>query len=83
LPLEENSDDFVFDNEMLTQSAFFDLRIGEVSCPTKYFADASSINFVRSSKYGLGCLWNSVLFMLAKRKWYTPRFLAADGRKLN
>src|SRR5947209_5187342 len=52
LPLEENTDDFVFDNEMLTQIAYFNYRIGELSCPTRYFAEASSINFRRSVKYG-------------------------------
>src|SRR3989442_9607977 len=53
LPLLENSDDFVFDNQMLAQCVHFGFRIGEVSCPTKYFEDASSINFRRSVKYGL------------------------------
>ena len=56
LPLLENSDDFVFDNEMLAQCICFGYRIGEVSCPTKYFKDASSINFSRSVKYGFGVL---------------------------
>src|SRR6202050_3103868 len=56
LPLLENSDDFVFDNEMLAQSIFFGYRIGEISCPTKYFDEASSINFTRSVKYGFGVL---------------------------
>jgi hypothetical protein len=54
LPLLENSDDFVFDNQMLAQYVFFGFRIGEVSCPTKYFAGASSINFRRRVTYGLG-----------------------------
>jgi glycosyltransferase involved in cell wall biosynthesis len=82
LPLEENSEDFVFDNQMLTQIAFFGYRIGEVSCPARYFEDASSINFSRSVKYGLGCLLNSCLFLLAKSKIYTPDFLSLDGRRL-
>lgn len=56
LPLEKNSDDFVFDNEILAQAAYFGFRIGEISCPTRYFDDASSINFTRSVKYGLGVL---------------------------
>src|SRR5712692_4291094 len=56
LPLLENSDDFVFDNEMLAQSIYFGFRIGEVSCPTKYCEEASSINFARSVKYGFGVL---------------------------
>jgi glycosyltransferase involved in cell wall biosynthesis len=82
LPLEENSDDFVFDNQMLSQVIFFEFQIGEVSCPTKYFAEASSINFVRSCKYGVGCLATAGLFRLAKWKLYCPRFLRQDGRKL-
>ena len=56
LPLLENSNDFVFDNQMLAQAAFFGFRIGEMSCPTKYFYEASSINFRRSVVYGLGVL---------------------------
>ena len=64
LPLLENSDDFVFDNQMLAQCAYFGFRIGEVSCPTKYFPEASSINFRRSVKYGLGVLGTSLAFAL-------------------
>jgi glycosyltransferase involved in cell wall biosynthesis len=64
LPLEENSDDFIFDNQMLAQILWFNHTIAEVSCPTKYFAEASSINFRRSLRYGLGCLWTGVLFRL-------------------
>lgn len=66
LPLEENSDDFVFDNEMLAQIAFKGYTMGEVTCPTKYFPEASSINFRRSVKYGLGVLRVSVGFRLQK-----------------
>lgn len=66
LPLAANSDDFVFDNQMLAQILWFGFTIGEVSCPTKYFAEASSINFPRSVKYGLGCLGTAVKFRLAK-----------------
>jgi glycosyltransferase involved in cell wall biosynthesis len=66
LPLERNSDDFVFDNQMLAQLVWFGYRIGEVSCPTKYFEDASSINFRRSVIYGLGVLRTSLLFRFAK-----------------
>ena len=66
LPLERNSDDFVFDNEMLAQAIFADFRIGEVSCPTKYFEEASSINLKRSIKYGLGVLRVSLTFRLHK-----------------
>jgi hypothetical protein len=66
LPIEENSDDFLFDNEMLAQAIYFNYRIGEISCPTKYFAEASSISFKRSLKYGLGVLWTSLKFRLQK-----------------
>jgi glycosyltransferase involved in cell wall biosynthesis len=67
LPLVENSDDFVFDNEMLAQAVMFGFRIGEVSCPTKYFKEASSISFRRSTKYGLAVLGTTFLFM--GHKW--------------
>src|SRR6201993_788968 len=66
LPLLENSDDFVFDNQMLAQCVHFGFRIGEVSCPTKYFDDASSINFRRSVQYGLGVLATTLQFALEK-----------------
>ena len=66
LPLDANSDDFVFDNQMLLQTLWFGFSIGEVTCPTKYFSDASSINWRRSIVYGLGCLWNGTLFRLAR-----------------
>ena len=66
LPLEENSDDFVFDNEFLAQTIYFCFRIGEVSCPTRYFPEASSINFRRSVQYGLGVLATGVKFRLQK-----------------
>jgi len=66
LPLGENSNDFVFDNQMLAQVTWFNYRIGELSCPTKYFADASSINFRRSSIYGLGVLKTALLFRMQK-----------------
>ena len=66
LDLERNSDDFIFDNQMLTQIHLAGFRIGEVSCPAKYFPDASSINFPGCVKYGLGCLWNGIAYRLAK-----------------
>lgn len=66
LPLEENSDDFVFDNQMLAQIVWFGFNIGELSCPTKYFEEASSINFRRSVIYGLGVLRTSINFRLEK-----------------
>jgi glycosyltransferase involved in cell wall biosynthesis len=66
LPLHQNSDDFVFDNQMLAQILWLDYHIAEVSCPTKYFPEASSINFSRSVKYGLGCLLTAAKFRLSK-----------------
>ena len=66
LPLQVNSDDFVFDNQMLAQVLWFGYTIGEVSCPTRYAGESSSINFRRSVKYGFGCLRMAVLFRLAK-----------------
>jgi len=82
LPLLEDSDDFVFDNQMLAQCVHFGFHIGEVSCPTKYFEEASSINFRRSVKYGFGVLATTLQFAL--QKWgliHLPRF-SANGRKL-
>ncbi|MGZ3648265.1 MAG: glycosyltransferase family 2 protein [Syntrophales bacterium] len=66
LPIDANSDDFVFDNQLLAQIIWFGHTIAEVSCPTKYFAEASSINFGRSIKYGLGCLLTALTFRLTK-----------------
>jgi glycosyltransferase involved in cell wall biosynthesis len=66
LPLERNSDDFVFDNQMLAQVLWLDYKIAEISCPTRYFAEASSINFHRSLKYGFGCLNTAIKYRLAK-----------------
>jgi glycosyltransferase involved in cell wall biosynthesis len=68
LPLSANSNDFVFDNEMLAQILWFGYTIAEVSCPTKYFDEASSINFRRSVTYGFGCLGTAMAFRLAKMK---------------
>lgn len=82
LPLLENSDDFVFDNEMLTQCIYFGYRIGEVSCPTKYFVDASSINFTRSVKYGFGVLGTTLKCQLQKLGIVSYRMFSQTGRKL-
>jgi hypothetical protein len=68
LPLKNNSDDFVFDNQMMAQIVWFGYTVAEVSCPTKYFAEASSINLSRSIKYGFGCLRTAIAFRLAKMK---------------
>lgn len=66
LPLERNSDDFLFDNQMLAQAILYGARIGEISCPTRYFPEASSINLRRSTIYGLGVLKTALQFRLAK-----------------
>src|SRR4030081_1895883 len=66
LPLEKNSDDFVFDNQMLAQIIWLGHSIGEITCPAKYMPEASSINFQRSVRYGLGCLATGVQFRLAR-----------------
>ena len=71
LPYEANSDDFVFDNQILAQILWFGYVIAEVSCPTKYFPEASSINLPRSIKYGLGCLATALSFRLAKMRFLT------------
>jgi glycosyltransferase involved in cell wall biosynthesis len=68
LPLTNNSDDFVFDNQMLAQIVWFNYTIAEVSCPTSYFAEASSINFKRSMEYGFGCIRTALAFRLSKMK---------------
>jgi glycosyltransferase involved in cell wall biosynthesis len=82
LPLLENSDDFVFDNQMLAQCAYFGFRIGEVSCPTKYFAEASSINFSRSVTYGLGVILTSLQFALQREGVLKFRIFSEKGRRL-
>jgi glycosyltransferase involved in cell wall biosynthesis len=82
LPLEENSDDFVFDNELLVQAVAFGFTIGEVSCPTKYFPEASSINFRRSVKYGFGVLATAAKFVLHRAGIARHRLFSPDGRKL-
>jgi len=73
LPIEFNSDDFVFDNQMLAQVLWYGYTIAEVSCPTKYFTEASSINLVRSIQYGMGCLITALSFRLAKHKILAPK----------
>jgi glycosyltransferase involved in cell wall biosynthesis len=75
LPLEANSDDFVFDNQILAQVLWTGACVAEVSCPTSYFAGASSIDFRRSVRYGFGCLWNAAQLFLARRGVLShPRF---------
>jgi glycosyltransferase involved in cell wall biosynthesis len=81
LNLEENSDDFVFDNQMLAQILWHGFTIAEISCPTKYFPDASSINFRRSLKYGAGCLATALLFRLSKMRLVRARMFQTVGNK--
>lgn len=82
VPLLENSDDFVFDNQMLTQCLYFGFRIGEVSCPTKYFPDASSIDFRRSVVYGLGVIRTTMQCVLQQRRLARFRIFDPAGRRL-
>jgi len=67
---QKNSNDFVFDNQILLQIIAKNYRIGEISCPTKYFKEASSINFLRSLKYGTGCIYWSIIYFLGRLKIY-------------
>jgi glycosyltransferase involved in cell wall biosynthesis len=80
LPIENNSDDFVFDNQMLAQIMWSEYMIAEVSCPTKYFAEASSINLYRSIKYGFGCLHTALIFRLSKMKIITSKLFPETRR---
>ena len=82
LPLEENSDDFVFDSEMLVQTVFFGFNIGELSCPTRYFKEASSINFRRSVKYGFGVLGSILKYVICKNGLRKYEIFNSGGRKL-
>ena len=82
LPLSECSDDFVFDNQILAQAAMFNFRIGEISCPTRYFAEASSINFSRSVVYGIGVIGTSLRFRLHRAGVKSDRLFDPAGRKL-
>jgi len=79
LPLYANSDDFVFDNQILTQVIAMGYRIGEISCPTRYFPEASSIGFARSLVYGLGCIGNSIRFRLWRWGFGAPGFLTHES----
>jgi glycosyltransferase involved in cell wall biosynthesis len=82
LPLLENSDDFVFDNQMIAQAVMFGFSIGEISCPTKYFEEASSINFRRSVTYGLGVLGTTFSFVAHKLGIRRVARFGASGRKV-
>ena len=79
LPLKNNSDDFVFDNQMMAQIVWFGYTVAEVSCPTKYFAEASSINLSRSIEYGVGCLKTACAFRLAKMNLIKSVLFPAKG----
>ena len=82
IPLMENSDDFVFDNQMLCQTLYFGFDVGEVSCPTLYFDDASSISFSRSVSYGLGVMQTAMKYAMAKRGMGHFRIFNPNGKKL-
>jgi glycosyltransferase involved in cell wall biosynthesis len=82
LPLHENSDDFVFDNQMLAQILYAGFQVGEVSCPAAYFDEASSINFRRSVTYGIGVLGVSLQFFFQRRGWASYPIFSEAGRKL-
>jgi glycosyltransferase involved in cell wall biosynthesis len=82
LPLAANSDDFLFDNQMLVQALAFDMSIGEVSCPTKYFPEASEISFGRSVVYGLGVLGTSVSYRMWRWKLAHPKLFSNEPRLL-
>ena len=83
LPLLENSDDFVFDNQMLAQILLQGFEIGEISCPAAYFEEASSINLRRSIRYGLGVLLTSAQAFLHRKGLLRFRIFASDGRRLD
>ncbi len=82
LPLEENSNDFVFDNEMIVQLIYFGYEVAEITCPTKYFEDASSINWARSTVYGLGVLRTTARYVCARLGLRTHATLHPSGRRL-
>jgi glycosyltransferase involved in cell wall biosynthesis len=81
LPLAENSDDFIFDNEIIAQAVYFDYSIGEMSCPTKYFEDASSINFFNAVTYGFGVLSTSIKFKLQRSGLMSFPLFNPGGKK--
>ena len=81
ISFENNSDDFVFDNEMLAQIIYHGFRLGEISCPTRYFAEASSINFARSVRYGLGVLATSLTFRASRMRPGANKLFSGGGQK--
>lgn len=82
LPILENSDDFVFDNQMLLQIFYFGFTVGEIACPTVYNKESSSINFLRSLRYGIGVLITSFRYLLAKSDLFTIAIFSKNGKKL-
>ena len=82
LDCSDFSDDFVFDNQILTQTIWYGYTIGEVSCPTKYFKEASSINFRRSVKYGIGCVKTAVKYRLAALKIFHSKLFNPDKKSM-
>ena len=83
LPLMENSDDFVFDNEMLLQTMYLGFSVGEVSCPAKYFDEASSISFRKSVTYGIGVLHTAMKYFFSKRGYKQYPIFNPEGKKLS
>jgi len=83
IPLIENSDDFIFDNQMLCQTLYFGFEVGEISCPALYFDDASSINFSRSVTYGIGVLETALKYAMAKRDMGQFKIFNPNGKKLS
>lgn len=83
LPLEDCDDDFIFDNEIITLLFYNNYKIGEISCPTKYFKEASSINFFRSCKYGFGVLDLSIKYFLAKKLGLKSKIFKHEAKKLD
>lgn len=82
LPILENSDDFIFDNQMLLQAFYFGCRVGEITCPSAYTKDSSSISFARSVVYGCGVLRTAFSYMLAKRSIRPCRIFDKNGKKI-
>ena len=82
IPLIENSDDFIFDNQMLCQTLYFGFEVGEISCPALYFDDASSITFSRSVTYGIGVLETALKYAMAKRGMGHFKIFNPNGKKL-
>lgn len=83
LPLEDCNDDFIFDNEMLTLIIYNNFKIGEISCSAKYFKEASSINFLRSCKYGLGVIKTCIFYFLAKTNLFKSKIFKSNAKKIN